>query len=67
MPKIKKVEEEAYLLIKKRRNNLTTTIKKKVVDNLAGKWKSGGITIKVFENNKYKKKRRSKRKRAEMD
>lgn len=43
---------------------MTITGEKKVVSNFAGKWKSGNTTVKVFENNKNRKKRRNKGNKA---
>lgn len=66
MQKVEKIKKETCPRVRKRRNNLTTIDGKKVVGNFARKWISGSTTAKVFENNRNKKEKRSKRKRARM-
>lgn len=64
MPKIEKVEKEICMQVRKTRCNMATTGKEKVVDKLIGKWKGNSIIIEIFEKNRNKRKKMSKRKKV---
>ncbi len=64
VPKVEKAEKRTHPRVRERKNRLATTGGEKVVGKSAWKCKSGGIVLKVFENNGDRAKRWGEEKRV---
>lgn len=58
--------KETYLQVRKSRHEITTAGKETIVSNYTQRRESGSTSTKVFKDNKYRGKRRSKEKRVEV-
>lgn len=67
MLKMKELEKEICMWVRKTRCNIAITSGEKVIGKPAGKWKSSSTIVEISENNKDKKKKRSKRKVKEWE
>lgn len=61
MSKMEEVKKKTCLQVRKKKNQLTITGGDEVVGKHTEKWKGGDTFVKVFKNNKDRKKRKSKR------
>ena len=66
MPKVEKTKKKIRSRVRKIRYKVTTAGEKKMASRAAKRRESGGTIIKVFEENRHRRKRTSKGKRFGM-
>lgn len=66
MLKVEKIEKKTHLLIRKRRYKIAIVDREKMARKAIKRRENNSTIIKVFEENKHRKKRNSKRKKIKI-
>lgn len=67
MPKMEKIEKKCRLQVRKREYKMAIIDRKKITSRATKRWETSKTIIKVFEGNKYRKKKKVKNRKIELE